>query len=967
MRSILETCVPREEVMKGELDDALFAADFGHVIEGRARSVYQDPTTFFRNTYPAAQLVRLTQAVFRRLANPSEPGALLRLSTGFGGGKTHALIAMWHLAQHIGDPAMGRELVPAEMRPTSVRVVGVDGDKLGYPIARDHPDARTRSLWGEMAYQLGGKSLLADFQECDDAEAAPSADLLRKMLDCGQPVLILLDELVKYMVKVPERAKKNIRAFISSLTSEIVGRPQAVLIITDPAAQAAYAEEAQELGSVADLDQAKRLGDELNRQATDFDPIGEDAARVISRRLFEHMDPSAADEAAREYVAAYHRILTSNPDALPKEAATEKYAARIRECYPFHPRLVETAQDRLGALPAFNKSRGTLRLFARILRQLWETKTDTALITAGDVDVTAERIQADLLYRLNRDQFRSPISADCDRHASELDQQHGGDFHRRVARALLIESLPMTEKASMDRREIALATLRPSDIGTEPAEALDRLVAVGWYTYHDDHQTRYQFRVEPNLNKVIYERAQTIPVADARENVFTRVQQHYAGSTFKLLPFPSSPKAVPDTADLKLVLAESVYLAQRICNFVDDSDPEAPEHRRFRNAIVALAPDDRLLDHAVERSRWLKAAEEVNTEARRSDNPNKPLIDQLDKRIVDFQRDARISACRAFTRVVFHSRESLTLDEGYLVPQDSAVTSVKGQESLKRFLDDKGLIFKPEQTVDLDLLCSDLLKGATPSPDHDGAYTASSLHERALASPKLRLMRGADPVRNAVLKAVQEGRLVVRMPNGDCYDKDGMVSGPEGARSRSPRPLRSLNLNNDVLIAPADAPCVAAWFAVKEASPGDPTPPPPPPPPSTARDWATAAELARTRPLRKLTLTTSRPEAGRRLMQLAQPFGAGLLKLTVMTSGDLKDGGTVSLSMEDVKPTSAARPLETSATLAKSVKEDTVSYRAELTLEFPEEGADQAQARLEQAGKKAGEDFELTAEFGEEE
>ena len=108
---ILKGAKPRKEVLQGDLDDAIFAAEFGKLISGNAAKVYADPKTFFQNTHPAQQLRKIAEVVFGRLADPDEPGAFLRLSTGFGGGKTHTLMALWHLANNIGSASLGIELV----------------------------------------------------------------------------------------------------------------------------------------------------------------------------------------------------------------------------------------------------------------------------------------------------------------------------------------------------------------------------------------------------------------------------------------------------------------------------------------------------------------------------------------------------------------------------------------------------------------------------------------------------------------------------------------------------------------------------------------------------------------------------------------------------------------------------------------------------------------------------------------
>jgi len=86
---VLQSCRPRPEVLKGELTDAIFAADFGDVVGGEAPDVYQEAGAFFDNTYPTAELKRIASAVFGRLGNTKEGGGLLKLSTGYGRQDAH--------------------------------------------------------------------------------------------------------------------------------------------------------------------------------------------------------------------------------------------------------------------------------------------------------------------------------------------------------------------------------------------------------------------------------------------------------------------------------------------------------------------------------------------------------------------------------------------------------------------------------------------------------------------------------------------------------------------------------------------------------------------------------------------------------------------------------------------------------------------------------------------------------------
>jgi len=1017
MDPIRETCTLRPEVLKGDLEDALFAADFGHVIVGIAPPVYQDPVVFFRNTHPAAPLKRIISTIFGRLADPNEAGATVRLSTGFGGGKTHTLIALWHLARNIAHTSLGTDLLPAAGRPKKVIVAGIDASSFGGSICGKHDGLETHSLWGELAYQLGGVEGYNRLATIDDPRNPPDAGTLRGILP-DEPTLILLDELVIYMAHLNDQERNALLAFVNRLMAEVSARHQTMLVITDPAGQPAYQRVTQQLAQEMAA-AARVLDDVLGRKVGDENPIGDETAEVIIRRLFEHINREAADKASAEYYAAYRRISEENPGTLPPEAATADYARQLLRCYPFHPRLLETARDRLGALQDFNKSRGMLRLFARFLRDVWEKKPDLCLITAGDLDWTSPRMQADLLQRLPRDRFVAAVNADVVLHAGQLDTEFSTDIHRRVASALLLESLPLSATSAMDKRDLALAVLRPSDVGHEPGEAIDRLMSVCWHTYRDQTGTRYQFRYEPNANKIIEERAGAIPYEDAKQGALTVVQNYFRGHTFQLVPYPSSPKAVADGADLQLVLGDSEPLVQRVCDYQDDSDPEAKYPRRFRNAIFGVAPTPSLLEDAIQTRRRLLAAEAILNEERQKGHGGRgksALQDQVEPLVQRFRLRARQQAWRAFNRVVFQGRRSLSLSEKYLVSSEGALTDPIGQAKLKDFLDDNGLVYQPNETLDVDLFLDEILSGATPSLEHEGAYLASAVHERALAHPRLRLMLDAAPVRNTILRAVKEGRLVIRRANGEAYDADGCVSGPPGARRRDSDTMPyTLALTDDVLLALPDAPCVPGWLRVDDVPPvgsglsiaeaaaqrgvsdqvvsdaldlgeltviridgarkvaqdvkwaawspravsGSER--------VTANSWDDAVRYAATRPLLSLSLSTTNSVTASKLVAIAQPFGAQALTLSVMASGELKDGGRMNFAVNGARHNSPLKPIDTAKRLLRAAHEDTASFRGELILDFGGNEVRGSQSNFERARASAGTQVQLTAEFGPEE
>lgn len=962
---ILKACTPRAEVLKGDLEDAIFAADFGQLVSGTAPAVYGDAEQFFRNTHPAEQLKRIVEAVFTRLKDPGESGATIRLSTGFGGGKTHTLMALWHLGKHIGDFGLGVELLPGASRPSTVTVAGIDAGQAGVPNFATKDGKRIKSLAGALAFELKGESGLTTLGEADTIDGSPNESEIRAMLPDG-PVLILIDELVVYMAQLNAEQQGNLMGFMKRLMSVVQSRPQTALVVTDPAAQPAYAAQAAVLSK--QLQGALKLDNIYGRSMSDFDPIKQEGAKVIARRLFESVDPKAAQMASASYADLYDHV-SKIPNLLPKEASDPEYAKRLVECYPFHPRLLDSAQDRLGALSEFNKSRGVLRLFARIIRDVWERNEDIELVTAGDIDWTSPRIQADLLDRLDRQNFRAAVNADVDGHAGELDGDVQRGVHRRVASALLLESIPLEANSALNKPELTLATLRPSEAGHEPAEAIDNLLKVCWHTYITDDGQAYQFRYHPNVNKQIEERMATVKLDEAEDRVRSQVQKYFSGPVFSLAPWPRMAKEVPNVARLQLALCFDEDTAKSVCKYADD-DPAALMPRSFINAILAVAPSKDGYRQAVERAQRLIAAERILEENRKTDN-GKLTVQQLEKLLPDLNKQFRLQSARAFNRVVLANTSS-ELTEEYLVSEETLAT-VNGQAALKRFIDDKKWVYQPTDRLDTDLFMDRVLPGATPTST--GVYSGKAIHERFLSASELKLLSDQSVVRNTILRAISEGKLVAHLESGAAYDRDGKVDGLVGSRTRTKgETIMSFPLTEDASVALPHAELAESWLKVDEPTkPGDPQPggvhvPPPPTygaPPVDERkavNWESAIEKCAVRKVETIGVTATTGQAGALLTNLAVGFSPDSQSLDVYVSGKAKDGGQVSFKMSGVKPSHPAKPMNIALTLFNSLEEDGRVLNAKLTMSFGT-GRVIDPIRFEQAQETAPSEVELEVRF----
>jgi len=469
------------------------------------------------------------------------------------------------------------------------------------------------------------------------------------------------------------------------------------------------------------------------------------------------------------------------------------------------------------------------------------------------------------------------------------------------------------------------------------------------------------------VNRLIEERAGRIPIEDAKSRVLAEAQGYFTGPGFKLAAWPASARQVPEAADLQLVLCEEEKTARSVCANADDGDPQAPIPRRFQNAIVAITATASGLGAAIERARWLLAAEAIEKEHRTGD-AGKMVREQLQRLKPELHKQFRMQTYRAFDRIVLAGGTSYAIEEQYQVPEEQMLQKPQGQTCLRKFLDAKGLLYQPGDALDVGRFVKDVLPGATPLPDVPEAYSVKAIHERFLAAPGLRLLPDAGIVRETLKKAISAGKMVIRLGDGRAYDQKGCVEGNEGQRRRVSGGLATIPLDDRTYVALTNSSPGTAW--VREESPDigkGRGPSVPIPPPQSTQAMATtvekAIELAGDRALMELKLIAGTPAVASALSALAQPCGADSLRFSVTASGTLRDGGTMSFQATDVKPTHPTRPLQTAQTVFNALAEGG-TYEAELTLQFGLVGRTGMQPTLRDMAQSAPEGLQLNATFG---
>ncbi len=690
MNTIFQSCTPRQEVLKGELRDDLFAARLKDVIEGTADPVYQDPAVFFDNTFPTEGLkVLLGEALGRLTGLKPASNAIIRLETAFGGGKTHNLIALHHVAKGYipGSSFVDADLVPA---PGDVRVAGVVGSDLQPRDGLDHGDVTTYTMWGELAYQLGGADGYALVAGSDQDYSAPGTGFLEQLVGKDgqypeEPTLIMLDELARHMrsaMTVPtvtgrsDLAEQTV-AFLMSLFEFAASRRRVVAVVTLSDPHDAFGKEAEKLRH--DLAEARRVSARQERVIT---PTGEaEIPAIVTHRLFTSIDRNAARKTAAEYAATYRRLVEQQGANLPQHALRAEYAEEMVEDYPLHPELLNVLSLKVSTIPNFQKTRGALRLLARVVRRLWEKRPrNTYLIHPFHVDLSVEDIVGDLTSRLDRPAFKQVVEADIvsskagsPAHAQLFDRvyAHGGKprYTMRVATTVFLHSLTQGIASGVDPADMLLAVLAPGDDPALAHKAAEQLYEKGWFFEWDGR--RYRFKTEPSLNKIVSDEMDMIGRTKAKQELDRRIRRVWKSGALEVVPFPQEASEVDDDAG-RPKLAILHYDAAAV-TAADAAPPELAQKiakrsgtlegfRRFRNNVLFLVADDDRVEAMVKAAQRYLAIARITGDAERLEEFNKQQRKKLKKMGEAAELDVRVAITRTYRHLYFPRADALKRD-----------------------------------------------------------------------------------------------------------------------------------------------------------------------------------------------------------------------------------------------------------------------------------------------------------------
>jgi Protein of unknown function (DUF499) len=652
---------PHEDVRSGALDMGTYAANLAGVFRRRpgVPDVYTRPEFFFAATYLTTALHELLLDVCRVLGGG--PGdRVLQLRTPFGGGKTHTLVALLHLARDRAASTSLREFADLP-DPGPVQVAVLSGEELDPLSVMSASGVETRTLWGELAAQLGRYDLVA---EHDVAGSAPGGETLRQVLGDG-PVLVLLDEVLAYVEKAmavergESSAGRQAMLFIQALTEAVNTHPRAAMVYS---LQASVGEAVGAEGLLTQLDHL------VSRIDAKREPIsGDEVMRVVQRRLFADLgDVAVHHTVARAYADLLRRQLEAHAetDDARRQASAEAglLEQRILAAYPFHPELLDLMYHRWGSLPSYQRTRGALQFLACTVHALWKKGADGPLIGPGEVDLADEATRGAFFSQVGeRERYTSVLSSDITASGSgamTVDRRLGADspalaqlaIGTRAATAIMLYSFGAREGEDRGvlETDLVAATLAPGLDRNVLVAALHDLREEELYLHYTGR--RYRFEPTPNLTKLVRDEANKFTGAEVLDTIREQLEEHLRGSR-GVVVWPDGPGGIDDGKPLlSVAYLHPDWAPERtpLASFVEQSR-SGP--RRFQNALALVVPDGGQFDQARQAARsWLAAQSLLRQKAKYGFSAEQTA--ELKEKAETSQRTASTAVGRGYASVV---------------------------------------------------------------------------------------------------------------------------------------------------------------------------------------------------------------------------------------------------------------------------------------------------------------------------
>lgn len=628
-----EIARPHKDVLEGTFKQSEFAADITQVANGTATPEYQDAEKFFSRTFITEGMRLLLMSVAQRLSGlGGDP--VIQLQTAFGGGKTHTMLTVLHLASRKvstdkleGIPTLLDEAGIHDLPNANIAVL--DGIAMSVSQGKQHGNICANTLWGEMAWQLLGEEGYNLVAASDRDGTAPGKDLLAELLTKSAPCVVLIDELQKFFSDLtPEKPlnagtyEANLK-FVQALTEAFKTVPNAILLASLP-------ESETEVGDSFGQRTLVALEKHFGRVESVWKPVAaEEAFEIVRRRLFEYSGDRSQIEGISRQFCDYYR---QNAQYFPTETQSNEYFERMCNSYPIHPEIFDRLYEDWSTLDKFQRTRGVLQYMAVIIHRLWNDNNQDALIMPGSIPLNDTLVRNKSIHYLPQG-WEPVLESEVAGPRSEPYRIDGDDTRfgsvqaaQRSMRTVFLGSAPSARGQvvkGIEVERILLGTVQPGQTVGVFEDVLKRLRDRLHYLYSD--HDRFWLDTKPNLRREMESRKQNIDKLALNEELKRRVSSIFGRNSVFVgvhvftnsvdVPddYNSGPRLVvlsPNEGYTKIDGSSAIAAAEKLLAFRGD------QPRQKRNRLIFIAPDadvvGRLNDAGRSYLAWREIVNDIN-------------------------------------------------------------------------------------------------------------------------------------------------------------------------------------------------------------------------------------------------------------------------------------------------------------------------------------------------------------------
>ncbi len=776
--------IPHYDISRSILDESIFAANLGDVAMGTAPEVYTNSASFFEKTYVTHGLRDIATRVVTALNGGETENRVISLKTGFGGGKTHTLITLYHIVKcgsKMATMESCRDLLKEGLVPEfdNAKVAVFTNNTTDVAQGRQTDDGLTiNTIWGEIAYQLGGVEAYKVVEENDRERIAPSSGVFQPILEATKPAMILIDELADYCVKAS--AKKvgagnlysQTLSFVQTLTEMVSSVPRCLLIVTLP-------ESVVEVASTAiGQDILTSLEQRVIRVGSAIKPIeDEEVFEVVRRRLFDEIkDYSVVDDVARRYQRMYHNRYND----LPAQSDNNAYADKIRKSYPFHPELIEMFRLRWGSDPHFQRTRGVLRLLASIVQDLWRRRQNLtgtqSLIHTSDINLENLPTLTGTITNLMGSQWETVMHADVYGSASnafKIDSNETGSnigqyyLTEGIANTLLLASIGTLANNGLTIKELKLCMLKPNAFNHNDIDgALNKYEQVAHYLHYSNiGEKRYWFHSKPNINIILNQAKTEIANDEIRTEIVRRLKNSCSFiPNLNVLIAPTSD--IPEQKSLTLIVMGPEYAVPidrqnaPVESYVKTNSLKRGEaDRLYRNTMLYLVCSEQGKSNLDGKMRDYLGCVKVQNVY--SASIEKDQRDEIQKRKDAFDKEAFDALVQAYAVVLRY-----TFDKGILRYDVKNYASDFSSQVMQNILPE----LKEEEWL-LDAVGRGVLANNNLLPTVENPIRVKDFYEAFLKFDDKPMITGSEAIIQTINRYCSEGLFNVASGEKGNYDK----------------------------------------------------------------------------------------------------------------------------------------------------------------------------------------------------